>query len=222
MRNAAEARLELETNGYCIMRLSRSGLRAMTVDLQNVVVPKSHIMRPIFERILDNGIADAGSTLRRQAPHTPSVTLLQAVQSIVKRLFGTTKTYLQGCNAIATLPGCPSQSWHRDFSQQLVHSLEQDGIVKGYGCLLALTGRRFSLLPGTHHESVTAEMQVVTLSLDPGDVVIFDGRLVHRGEAAMDESTTSYAMHWYLFNADRTNHVMRKHHDLDQTEAVKI
>lgn len=69
---------------------------------------------------------------------------------------------------LSSEPGCKKQAWHTDYDANAVASLR----VKPLGVLLALQdGTRFEEFPNTTH------------ILDRGDVLIFDGDVVHAGAA---------------------------------------
>jgi ectoine hydroxylase-related dioxygenase (phytanoyl-CoA dioxygenase family) len=77
-----------------------------------------------------------------------------------------------------SLAGCSQQQWHLDFKPNSTSG------IKPMSALLALEANtRF-------------ETQTQTLELDVGDLLVFDGDLVHAGAAYRDDNTR---LHAYLY-----------------------
>lgn len=102
------------------------------------------------------------AVLRKTAPIIKKLhAALEARDVMQRRHIGT-------CVVLFSRSGCKQQTWHTDYNTDTVSHLE----TKPMGAILALqTPTTFEEYPDTQH------------SLEKGDVLVFDGDVVHAGSA---------------------------------------
>ena len=112
--------------------------------------------------------------LRRQAGLCPRTPLLRRLECVLRaRGFLTDGMRMGDAVALRSLPGCKRQAWHTDFDPDDVGTAQR----KPLGVLLAVEGgTRLDVHPHTRH------------ALDAGDVLLFEGDVVHAGSAYEDEN----------------------------------
>ena len=85
--------------------------------------------------------------------------------------------------AIHSLPGCREQLLHFDYNPELCRGTER----KPAGAILALQEDT--------HLLVHCEGETVSIVLGPGDIIVFEGDVLHAGSAYTHENTR---VHVYL------------------------
>ena len=127
---------------------------------------------------------------RRQLQLDPSHSLVQKLKAALAKA-----RLLEGrdfglCVALHSRVECARQDWHTDFKPVDVANLALSGARTPRSAILALeAGTRLCVSP---HNSGYA----VELLLEVGDVLVFDGDLVHAGSAYPDRANTR--LHVYL------------------------
>lgn len=117
---------------------------------------------------------------RRQVPLRMRDAIVARVQTVLQSK-GMLKTrQLRAPVALLSLPGCLQQAWHTDYD---TNTMMQRACDRPMGVLLALQdGTKF-------------EMPARTVNLGAGDLLVFDGGVVHAGAAYIHENVR---MHMYL------------------------
>ena len=173
-----------------------------TTEIFNILknVKSDDGFNPIFESIDECGNTCGGTNLRLQKPFTN-----EKIEKKISHLLDSSYKCDSG-HLLCAKAGCPKQSWHRDFSTDLLQKLNKDNTMV-YGALIALDERPFSLVPRTSDTPIL-------LQLSPGDLLLFGGDIVHRGENVKNQS---FAIHFYCVDDVQTNLCTN---DYDQTEFV--
>lgn len=180
-------------------------------------------MRPIFERIRRDGRVDPGTCKRLQHEHECTRETEAAIYDIFCNSTGfpPEDVQLRSCVSLVSLPECPKQQLHRDYTEYLEDEMIQDGVEALYSCLMAIDTRRVCIIPNSH--TITdfeddLHEHCVQVVLQPGETLIFDGRLIHSGDEN-SEGIPLRAIHWYIL-AGKGQKWKEKKYNMDQTQVV--
>lgn len=121
--------------------------------------------------------------------------VLAAAAAVLARLAPVLADDCEPKNAvlIRSLPRCGDQRLHRDYPAPDATSANA---LTRLSVLVAIqAGTRLRLAPGTHaHDYCVVQTHPTVLSLDPGDVVVLSGGLIHGGA---NYDTDHYRIHCY-------------------------
>jgi len=160
---------------------------------------------PIFESIDESGNTYYGTNLRLQKAFKND-----KIEERINNLFHSWYNIGYKCQSghlLCAKDGCPKQSWHRDFSVELMKKVNKDTTAV-YGALIALNPRPFSIIPRNDENPILHHLK-------PGDLLIFGGDVIHRGE---DVNEQSFAIHFYCVHQD----VYLCNDDYNQTEFADV
>ena len=121
---------------------------------------------------------------RFQASVLQSDPLVKRIESKLEELSVLDKRILGECVVLQSLPGCKQQQWHYDYNPVELKGLR----TKPLGLLLALEDE-------TRFEVFT-KGQTKTYHISAGDVLLFEGDVVHAGAAYMEKKNTR--VHAYI------------------------
>jgi hypothetical protein len=179
-------------------------------------------LEEIFQTLPPSGQPDVGNGERRQASYRPQ--FQKDIQEKVQRVPPTKRHVLHGGQCVESLDGCPAQVLHFDYSNILKERIDQiEAGCKLYNVMYVPEGRQLRYVPGSHRErgqDTPSRVEPVTRTFQPGEIIMFDGDLLHSGAAwESANGDSNRCMHWFALPPTVKQQLSAD--DLNQTEGVE-
>jgi len=196
----------LHTDGYCIHPNVFS-----TKSILNDMTKINNDTSSIANQVIFNNKRSGGDKKRLQTPISAINT--KSSQAFTRTIQNFAKTYYPNHNPnsiviLTSLPGCDEQLAHCDYAPSTEFATVSDDMVP-LGCIIALEpGTKLKIWPKSIRlsfmnnlirsdfiESINGPIRPIEIELNPGDVLVFRGDLVHAGSAY---NTKNNRIHLYL------------------------